>query len=454
MSPVFVNRTLNLKNLKYIGLDMDHTLVRYNSEKFEHLSFKVIKKKLVEKHDYPKEILDLSFDFTLPIRGLVMDRKLGNLLKISRYGAIRKVYHGTKPIDFKVQQKVYRGKYIDLNSSDYISIDTTFSISQGCVFALLVDFKDKNFDKPLPEYAGIADDVYEALDEAHRDNTLKNEVRKNLEKFVIKDESVVRGIERFIHHGKKFFLLTNSDYHYTKLLLDHTINPFLEKGKTWKDLFEYTICFAQKPRFFHDNLMFLKINQDDGSMENYDRPLVPGIYQGGSAQVFTENLKVDGDDILYIGDHIYGDILRLKKSCSWRTAIVVEDLAQELKANEKANHLNTEIEKFMEKKEPKELALTEILTLKAERKNVDDEEIFSLQVEIAEIGIKIKELIEKQEALYNQYWGQVMRAGNEESYFASQVMRFACVYMVKLSDLLNQSPRTYFRARRRAMPHE
>jgi hypothetical protein len=35
---VYVNRTLNLKKIRYIGLDMDHTLVRYNSENFEKLS--------------------------------------------------------------------------------------------------------------------------------------------------------------------------------------------------------------------------------------------------------------------------------------------------------------------------------------------------------------------------------------------------------------------------------
>ena len=35
---VFVNRTLNLKRIRYIGFDMDHTLVRYKSDKFEALA--------------------------------------------------------------------------------------------------------------------------------------------------------------------------------------------------------------------------------------------------------------------------------------------------------------------------------------------------------------------------------------------------------------------------------
>ena len=40
-SKVFVNRTLNLKRIKYIGLDMDHTLIRYNTENFERLAFQI-----------------------------------------------------------------------------------------------------------------------------------------------------------------------------------------------------------------------------------------------------------------------------------------------------------------------------------------------------------------------------------------------------------------------------
>src|SRR4051812_23435977 len=127
---VFINRTLNMRKIKYIGLDMDHTLVRYHSHAFESLAHKTILQKLVNKKGYPEEILSFPFQFDLAIRGLVMDKKKGNLLKVSRHGAIRASYHGTKPIDFSLQQKMYRSTYIDLSDSLlYSSIDTAFSIS-------------------------------------------------------------------------------------------------------------------------------------------------------------------------------------------------------------------------------------------------------------------------------------------------------------------------------------
>src|SRR5678809_752883 len=34
--------------------------------------------------------------------------------------------------------------------------------------------------------------------------------------------------------------------------------------------------------------------------------------------------------VLYIGDHIYGDMLRAKKSSVWRTAMVIQELEGEL----------------------------------------------------------------------------------------------------------------------------
>jgi hypothetical protein len=77
-----------------------------------------------------------------------------------------------------------------------------------------------------------------------------------------------------------------------------------------------------------------------------------------------------------------------------------------------------------------------------------------LQHQISEIDTQISGLIKKQNSLYNDKWGQLMRVGNEESFFANQVERYACVYMSKLEDLLVQSPRSYFRAPRRALSHE
>ncbi len=451
---VFVNRTLNLKRIRYIGVDMDHTLVRYNSENFERLSHTTMIDKLV-KRGYPEILRKLTFDYNFAIRGLVIDRKMGNLLKLNRYTAIRASYHGLKPLDFKAHQKLYKSTYIDLSDSDYLAVDTSFSISLANLIAQVVELKDTDTANKYPEYVQIADDVLDALDEAHRDGSLKEEVKKNLDHFIVKDPELVAGLEKFRRHGKKIFVLTNSDFHYSKLLLDYAVQPFLKEYESWQDLFEFVITFASKPKFFYENQKYLRVNPVDGSMTNMEGKLTPGIYQGGNAKKFTSDLDLAGDDILYIGDHIYGDILRLKKDCNWRTAMVIEELDEEVENNRLAEPINQEIEMLMKKKEPFEDELTTLMTFKIEKHaSYNEQQSDSLQKTISEIDGQISQLIKKQQSMYNSNWGQLMRAGNEESYFAYQLDRYACVYMEKLGDLTDLSPRTYFRAPRRPLAHE
>lgn len=455
-SRVYVNRTLNLKRIKYLGLDMDHTLIRYHSQEFEKLSHTTMKDKLVRGKGYPEAVRTLPFTFDLAIRGLVVDRKMGNILKLNRHSAIRASAHGLKPLDFKSQQRLYQSTYIDLSDPNYLAVDTTFSISLATLITQIVNLKESEPSLSLPDFSVIADDVLEVLDESHRDGSLKSEVAKDLNRFIIKDKDVVEGLEKFKRHGKKIFIVTNSDFFYSKLLLDFAVNPFLKDHKSWTELFEMVITSAQKPRFFHDDLRYLRINPNDGSMTNVNEKLTAGIYQAGSAKTFTKDLDLQGDEILYIGDHIYGDILRLKKDCGWRTAMVVEELAHEVQKNADAEPINSEIEIHMKTKEPLEDELTDLMTERTEKKanGGADQKIDSLQKQISEIDGQISILIKKQQGMYNANWGQLMRAGNEESYFAHQVDRYACVYMAKLSDLLALSPRTYFRAARRPLAHE
>lgn len=450
---VYVNRTLNLRKIRYLGFDMDHTLVRYHSRAFENKVHEITLQKFAAR-GYPKAVQSLPFNYDLAIRGLVIDKQRGNLLKVSRHGGIRAAFHGTSPLDFSVQKKMYESTYIDLRDQRYSSIDTAFSISVANLFMQLVQLKDQG-TTDLPDYATMFGDLMNAVDAAHRDGSIKSEVRRDLDKYIIKDEQVVRGLERYRKHDKKLFLLTNSDFHYTKLLLDYAINPFLKEHKHWSEIFEYVIVHAQKPRFFMDSQKFLLVNPADGTMTNVDGPLKPGIYQGGCAQLFTDTLDADGDDILYIGDHIYGDILRLKKDCNWRTAMVVEDLAEEIHKYREVAPIQKQIDTLMLAKEPLEDENVKLVSERVETgTTAHDDRISELQTLISDLDKQISELIRRHQNHFNRYWGEVMRAGNEESYFANQTERFACIYMAKLGDLLACSPRTYFRAPRRPMAHE
>ncbi|MCP0913719.1 MULTISPECIES: HAD-IG family 5'-nucleotidase [Legionella] len=451
---VFVNRILNMKKIKFIGLDMDHTLIRYKTENFEALVYQLVIDNLINSKKYPENIRSFKFNFKDAIRGLVVDSKNGNILKLSRYAAIRQSYHGTQAIQFSDQKQFYRSIYVDLGDPNYMAIDTSFSIAFCVLYSQLIDYKDQ-YPHELPSYNVIALDVLNSVDEVHAEGTLKRRICDAPEQFVYQDHTVVEGLKRYIKHGKKIFILTNSEYQYAKLLLEYTIDPFMEKGKNWQDLFEYVITLANKPRFFYDESRFLAVHPTTGTMTNVTGKITPGVYQGGYATKFTEDLHLKGDEILYIGDHIYGDILRLKKDCNWRTALVVEELGDEIAAQVKARPVELQINAAMKTKRKLEENYIKINTKSIEEEtHVYDNEIQALQIQINAVDKQIMELLQEQHKFFNPKWERIFRAGAEESYFAYQVDRYACIYMERLSDLLEHSPLTYFRANRRLLAHD
>ena len=169
---VFVNRILNMRKIKFIGLDMNHTLIRYNTKNFEALVYQLVIEKLIKNKNYPEDIKKFQFNFNDTIRGLIIDSKNGNILKLSRYAAIRQSYHGTKEISFSEQKEIYRSIYVDLKDPNYIAIDTSFSIAFCVLYSQLIDLKDER-PSELPIYSRIALDVLSSVDEAHADGSFK-----------------------------------------------------------------------------------------------------------------------------------------------------------------------------------------------------------------------------------------------------------------------------------------
>ena len=54
------------------------------------------------------------------------------------------------------------------------------------------------------------------------------------------------------------------------------------------------------------------------------------VVRAGSCDVFSALIGAKGRDVLYCGDHIFGDILKSKKIRGWRTFLVVPEMTHEL----------------------------------------------------------------------------------------------------------------------------
>ena len=441
-----------MKKIKLIGFDMDYTLVRYNTRAFEELAHSQAIRILIEQFGYPEEIASLKFDYDRAIVGLVIDSRNGNLLKLNRFGKVKTAFHGLEEIHYRQVQEFYQNIAVDVRDSQFIPMDTNFAISAGVLYSQLVDMHNKG--KKLPSPMDMSRDINQAIDTAHNDGSIKNVVKDNFERFIIVDPLIPNLLERYADYGKKLILITNSDYSYSRAILDYAINPLLKNNKEWIDLFDIVITLADKPGFFKGRHRFLKVDTETETMTNYDGPITTGVYQGGWFKKLQDDLGLKGNEILYLGDHIYGDVVAIKKLCDWRTGLVLSDLQDEVAGVKRGAPIHQEIGRLSAEKSSLERKLNQLDIARHEGKNPDRSALDQLFEKLERINNSISELLGKYRNFFNPYWGEVLRAGLEESRYAEQISNYACVYMTKVSDLFEYSPKIYFRPLRRSLPHE
>ena len=70
--------------IESIGFDMDWTLAQYTTA-FDLLAYEGAKAKLVQDYGYPRSVLDLEYEQDLSRRGLLIDTKRGNFIKLDRH---------------------------------------------------------------------------------------------------------------------------------------------------------------------------------------------------------------------------------------------------------------------------------------------------------------------------------------------------------------------------------
>ena len=101
---------------------------------------------------------------------------------------------------------------------------------------------------------------------------------------------------------------------------------------SWRNYFDVIVVSASKPAFFTEDRPFLELDADgEPTTRNSEAPFQRGrVYAGGNIRAFQERAHAIGDRVLFVGDHIYGDMLRSRKSSTWRTAMVLQELEHEV----------------------------------------------------------------------------------------------------------------------------
>ena len=471
---VFCNRNLRMDGIDLIGFDMDYTLALYHQDKLEQLSIELTLEKLCTKHGYSDEIRTLRYDPGWAIRGLVVDRAAGNIFKMDRHAYVGRCCHGFRELSQDERRGRYRGEKINLSSDRYEWIDTLFALPEAVMYMTLVDWSDRS--KKALDYDKLFGDIRMAIDEAHRDDTLKSVIKANLPSFIMKDGNLAETLHKFRSSGKKLFLLTNSLYDYTTVVMSYLLDGERKAYPSWRNYFDIVMVGATKPAYFNESRPFVQIDPQTGAQlpTEVKHLARDKVYQSGNVVAFEQMTGIKGEQVLYIGDHIYGDILRLRKSHMWRTAMVLQELEREISVRDRleaqiqdldlldrrSRNLESEVDYQTLRLKKIQRVLDDTTTLPALRTRLEEERkntrgaIETLRSRSALMETECDSLESRIDRAYNSHWGSCLREGNENSRFGEQVNDYADLYTSRVSNFGPYSPLRYFRSPRRPMPHE
>ncbi|NNF10632.1 MAG: HAD-IG family 5'-nucleotidase, partial [Acidimicrobiia bacterium] len=397
-------------------------------------------------------------------RGLAIDLELGNLVKATRFGYIIRAAHGTRMLSYDELRSAYAGELVDLADSRYGFMNTLYSVSEGNLFGQLVDLFDADRLPGVRSYGELAEVVGRALDRTHMDGTLKAEIYADPARYMVPDPEVVQAVVDQRAAGKDLLLITNSDWEYARRMMELAFDPYLPGDMTWRSLFQTIIVSAGKPGFFAGDYHFLRVvDEERALLEPHRGPLAEGtVYYGGNAQLLERSLGLSGDEILYVGDHLFGDVHVSKSMFRWRTALILRELEAELLAMTAFRETEEKLTALMAEKSDLERrrARLRLDLLRLEQHATTDVpepdagELLDLQSLIAALDDQIAPLAQASGELGNLLWGPIMRAGNDKSLFARQVERYADVYTSRAANFLHETPFAFLRAPRGSLPHD
>lgn len=477
---IHANRELNMSKIKLIGFDMDYTLAIYKKLPMESLQYDLARNYLIDNMAYTKALQGFNFDQDLMIRGLVIDKQLGNVLKLDDQNYVWRAMHGRRALTPEQITNLYGIKRIKVGDDRYYSLDTFFSIPEACLFVDTIEclYQAQKSEKQnrrlyiqngdLLNFHQIFTDIRAAMDAIHSDGSLKKVIRENIHHFVVQDGEIEVALRKLRAEGKKLFLLTNSSFDYTNTVLNFVFDCDGQPHKSWMDLFDIIIVEAQKPAFFTQAQPFVAEQvKTPNAANSHSR-----VFSGGNINEFHRMCEVRGQEVLYVGDHIYGDILRSKKDSLWRTCLIIKELNFDIrKATEHRNDFKTlrQIQNDQAHADKRLMRLRTLLGMLQNRLIANEDEgdqelhllLEELKYEIRHSTSKLQKLKSRHlklnreiEDQFHARWGRLFKENQELSRFGAQVRQYACIYTDHIKNFLHYGANHMFFARKEQMTHE
>jgi 5'-nucleotidase len=458
---IYANRNLPFTHIDWLGFDMDYTLAVYQQEAMDALSVELTIDNLIG-FGYPEYLRNLKYDGRFPMRGLHIDKQLGNVLKMDRFAAIHRGYHGFRRLDKDEIRTAYWEARVRPDSERFHWIDTLFELSEVTSYVSITEAMERRRERM--DYEKLFQDIRRAIDLAHANGTVHERVLADLPRYVNRDPHLALTLHKLRSAGKKLFLLTNSPLPYTQRMMTYLLGDSMPEYRSWELFFNIIICAARKPLWFKGEEPFYAFSHGVAvpGVKELERGV---IYGGGNLKDFERMTGIRGSRVLYVGDHIYGDIVRSKKESAWRTAMIIQELEGELAAHQgsAANiRKRLELDEARTRQEDEQRFYQRRLrALDRDDAQADDAEtrrirrgLETVRRTLIQMNKDQEQLEEAIDASFHPYWGSLLKEQGELSNFGAQVERYADVYMPRVSCLQHYSPEQFFRSPHDFMPHE
>jgi 5'-nucleotidase len=486
---IYTSRDLDFEKVPIVGFDMDYTLARYRQDRLEALSLQATVTKLIAR-GWPEVLCEVQPEPEFATRGLVVDTQRGNVLKMDRHGYVGRVYHGRTMLERSQRKGIYRSQRVGRERTRFSYVDTLFALPEVTLYAAVVDLIDQHPEAwgagGPPDYATAWNTVRDSIDEAHQDDTIKSWIKADVGAYFDKDPDLAPTLHKLRSAGKKLFLLTNSFYPYTDAVMTYLLDGEMDAYDGWARYFDWIIVGGRKPAFFTGSEPFWEIDPETGnrSSKPVAEPSRGRIYEGGNQMGLQRAIGVLPDEIIYVGDHIYGDIVRSKKTSGWRTVLIVEELEHEMQVRADYRVALAEIRSLsdlwerLSEEVSDQRYLQRGLKLLSAKAVAAEYEGRGQPISEAEAAVILDQLRARAKERYdrlrnhetavaeavklrgrevdqafNRYWGSLFAERFDASFFGLQLESYACLYTSRVSNFLFVSPNRYFRAPHGAMPH-
>jgi HAD superfamily 5'-nucleotidase-like hydrolase len=348
-----LRENFSLNDYDCIGFDLDNTLVKYNVKNMIYHEYNVLANFLASEKNYSKDFLLKPIDgegADFLQKGLILDFKKGNLLRICPDGSIQIASHGTRILNKDEIIKIYGDKKRWQVTDEYCKdmlvawngtlaeyIRTCldyFDMPAALCFARIVDSIDLEKGGIQSEY-NIWPDVLDGLMAMYERNHFSSqsskyfeELKSNPSKFIYKCEPQVLEWLKMLKEKKKSFLITGSHIDFASLTAGYAL------GENWRDYFDLVICYSKKPGFFTLDREFMQLEgiKETNPIKVEDLK-VGNVYTQGNFKDIRKFISTitDKEDpkILYVGDNLIQDVFTPNKHMGIDTIAIIEEMMAE-----------------------------------------------------------------------------------------------------------------------------